>query len=282
MFSFLTLLRPLNLVILVLTQLIIYQFLVCPFVASEVDFLSISLLSLSTILIAASGYIINDYYDQEIDAINKPQKVIIGKKITVKTALICYFVFNGVAVFVGFWLSFLIGIIELTTILSLFLYAYKFKKLAFIGNFLVAILSALSLVLVGIYFHYWNETLTQFVIFAFFISLIREIIKDIEDVEGDKKMNCKTLLIVLGERKTKNILTFIIILFVLAMFFVLFIAKQTQTWAFWHFALLVIVGQTFFLLYRIHIAKTKKDYSFLSSFCKIIMLCGILLIPFIN
>lgn len=285
MLPFLSLLRPLNLIILFLTQFLVYHFLISPFIEFETDFnafLGILILSLTTVLIAAAGYIINDYYDQEIDAINKPQKVIIGKKITIKIALIFYFVLNSSAILGGFWLSFRIGIIELFTILSLFLYAYQLKKMPFIGNFLVALLSALSLALVGIYFQYWHQALIAFMVFAFFVSLIREIIKDIEDIEGDKKVNCQTLVIVLGEKKTKKMLTFIIFLFVLAIFFVLFTVKQNTGWEFWHFGLLLIILQTIFLLYLLHTAKAKKDYSFLSTFCKIIMLCGILIIPFIK
>jgi len=262
-------------------------------------------LVLACVLIAAAGYIINDYFDLEIDRINKPDKVILGEKMSVEKARILYFVLNLFGVSIGTFLSFKIGqyqfsLLFLLTAFLLFSYSQKYKRSPFIGNFVVAILSALTLFLVWLFeffalrldsnmfleireaIPYVSKYILAYVTFAFLVSLIREIIKDIEDKEGDEAAKCKTLAIVMGIQNSKILIASLILLAIALMAFAQIILwKNSLDYLFWYF---MIVNQPLFVYLFIHLikAKEKEDFHFMSLISKIIMLAGILSIQLIQ
>jgi len=169
--------------------------------------------------VTASGYIINDFFDIETDAINKPHKQVVGKKIGLKETQWLYLgiLLDGV-VFSSllFWLSgkfFFTPIIVITQIL-LFIYAKYLKKSLLFGNLLVALLAVVPYWLV-VYIFDFNRTLPFFVIVltvsGFMLHLIREVVKDLEDVQGDRTIGARTLAIVLGENRTRRCIHFLLI-----------------------------------------------------------------------
>jgi len=246
---FIRLIRPINLLIIAFTMystrmfLYIYEqtFKIDLFQSrnQEIDFF---LLVFSTVLIAAAGNIINDYFDVKADRINKPEKLIITKHINKKWAILSHWILNGVAFMIAIYLSvrndsFWYVFIHLLSINALWFYSMYFKRRPFIGNFIVAILTALVPILCGIHFYTHNEFPTVVVsnistpfsfwmfhlmshghfililaLFAFASNLAREIIKDIEDVDGDKLLHAKTLPILYGITKTKWIASFLLLL----------------------------------------------------------------------
>lgn len=272
LFFFFQLIRYQNLVIIIFTLLFTKYFLINS--TSSVKFTHEWLLLIfSTVLIAAAGYIINDFYDRKIDAINKPHKVLIGKVFTPNSMLYFYVGFNLLAVILGFFISIYIGLIHIFCVLSLYLYALYFKKIALLGNVLVAFLSALVVLIVNVLYLKHFSLVYIFGAFAFFISLIRELIKDIEDIEGDRVGECRTFPILYGILNTKRLIYCIIAIFIAALFLPYhFLPNQNLGLI----GSLVMVILLLFLTYRLHLARQKSDFHFLSSFCKLLMLVGML------
>lgn len=271
---FLRLVRYPNLIMIVFSQYFVAVFLVGP----STDWLNylrnphLLILSLATVLIAAAGYVINDYYDIKIDIINKPRRVVIGKFLKRRQAMILHSAFNFLGIGLGLILNLKIALIMAVCSFWLWLYSNQLKRLPFVGNFSVAILTGLSISIVGIYFGR-NELLVNFyALFAFFISLIREIIKDMEDIRGDEEFDCKTLPILWGIRKVKIFIYGIMIFFVSVIFIVSGTLNNTSL----YYYFIVMMVPYVFLIYKLIRADKKKDFKFLSNLCKGIMLAGVL------
>lgn len=270
--AFFQLIRWQNLLIIIFTQYLARVFLVGPKAEWKLYLLDTTqaLISLSTVLVAASGYIINDYFDIKIDLINKPEKVIIGRQIKRRWAMLLHQFLNIAALLLVVKISYKILIINILAISSLWFYAERFKRKPFIGNLLVAALTGASLVVMAVYYPLNDLLINIYALFAFGITLIREIIKDLEDIEGDKKYGCETLPIVWGIQRTKQFLYILIFSFSLL---VLGLGWQLNNQRVMVIFLLlgIPIG---WLVVRLYQADRKSHFSFLSSFCKMIMLLG--------
>jgi 4-hydroxybenzoate polyprenyltransferase len=235
------------------------------------------LLISSTVMIAAAGYIINDYYDVKIDYINKPDRVVIGKAITRRYAILYHVILSILGILGGLICSLKIGAINTLSVFLLWFYSNNLKRLPFIGNLTVALLTGFSVLLVDFLYQAVNPLILTYATFAFFMTLIREIIKDIEDLKGDNTFGCKTLPIIFGLRKTKYIIYAIVTCFV-AM--VLLLNHFYPLLPLSYYLIFLFVPLLLFL-YRLLRADMKKDFSNLSSLCKAIMLLGILSMAFV-
>lgn len=235
------------------------------------------LLSISTILIAAAGYIINDYYDVKIDYINKPDRVVIGKSITRRFAILFHVVLSFLGLAIGGYLSLSITALNAVTIFLLWLYSNNLKRLPFIGNLVVGLLTAASVYSVEILYRTGNPIVMIYSVFALFMTLIREIIKDIEDLKGDNTFGCQTLPIVLGIRRTKFVIYSLIAVFSVS---VIILDQVYEALPFRYYMIFLYVPLLilFYLLIR---ADTKRDFLRLSTLCKVIMLLGILSMAFV-
>ncbi|MCK5367557.1 MAG: geranylgeranylglycerol-phosphate geranylgeranyltransferase [Cyclobacteriaceae bacterium] len=276
--GFLKLTRFPNLLIIGLTQYLCVIFLVAhpETWTTKLYDLNLLLLSSSTILIAAAGYIINDYYDIKIDYINKPDKVVVGKLIKRRIVLASHWLLNLVGIGIGFYLNLYIGILNLFAGFLLWLYSNQLKRLPFVGNLVIAFLTALSILVVAVYYHKNVSLLFCYAVFAFSINLIREIIKDMEDLRGDMRFGSKTLPIVWGLRKTKYFLYGLILIFVLIILY-LTLQLENQTLNYFFIMLVVPIIYFIYLLYR---ADSQKRFHRLSTYCKLLMLAGISSIAF--
>lgn len=235
------------------------------------------LLTSTTIMIAAAGYIINDYYDVKIDLVNKPDRVVIGKTITRRYAILFHSALSTTGVFLGFLLSWKIAVINFFSAFFLWLYSNQLKRQPFIGNLVVAMLTGISVQVVDVLYQSNNPLIFIYSIFAFFMTLVREIIKDMEDLKGDHTFGCKTLPIVWGLRRTKFIIYVILAIFSITVLTLNEIYSQLPLLYF----LLFLFPPLLWLLFRLIRADTVKDFARLSSFCKIIMVMGIVSMFFI-
>ena len=227
--------------------------------------------SLSTVLIAAAGYIINDYYDIKIDLINKPERVVIGKSITRRYAILFHTFISSLGIILGTFVSLKIGLVNILCVFLLWLYSNKLKRQPFIGNLLVAILTGLAIGLVNLLYEVNNTLVVIYALFALFVTLVREIVKDMEDMKGDNTFGCKTLPILWGIRKTKWLLYLIIATFALvAIFF-----NTTYNLLPSYYFVVILFLPLGFMVFRLVRADTKKEFYQLSQFCKVIMLLGI-------
>jgi 4-hydroxybenzoate polyprenyltransferase len=272
--SFLRLTRVWNLMILAVSQYFTGVMLISP---AKVFDLRFFLLATATGLIAAAGYIINDYYDIKIDLVNKPERVVIGKGITRRYALMLHTVLSLLGIAIGFFLDWRIGIINFSSTFLLWWYSNDLKRQPLIGNVVVATLTAMGIIIVDALYQTGNSLIFIYASFAFFMTLIREIIKDMEDLKGDDTFGCRTLPIIWGMRKTKFFIYGIILLFSLTVIFLNVIFVQLPLYYFLVFLFVPLL----WLLVQLVRADTKKDFGWLSNFCKVIMLLGVFSMAFV-
>lgn len=277
--SFIRLTRTWNLVIIALSQYLVAAMLIGP---STVYDWRLFMLSASTVLIAAGGYIINDYYDIKIDLVNKPERVVIGQGITRRYAIMFHSLLSISGVLAGLLINWRIGFINFASAFMLWWYSNDLKRHPFIGNVVVAVLTGIAIMVVDALYMTGNPLIVSYATFAFFMTLIREVIKDIEDLKGDDTFGCRTLPIVWGVRRTKFVLYGILVIFAAAVILLnIFFANKEQQLPFFYF-LAFVFPALLWLLYRLMKADTRRDFSWLSNFCKVIMLLGILSLAFIK
>ena len=266
--------RPINLLMVGFAQLMTAYFLVGTTNAGlpALQDYKLYLIIISTLLITAAGYMINDYYDVKIDYVNRPGNVVVGKGIKRRVVIFLHTVLNFTAIGLGFLVSPIFALINFLAAFLLWFYSNQLKREPFVGNLTVALLTGLSIYLIGFYFQKSELLVLTYAIFAFFLNLIREIIKDIEDRQGDRKHGCRTLPIVIGFRRTKAVIFLIAAVFVCAILIVMF--KLDRPLIFFYFGGL----GTFFMyfMYRIYIADRKDHFTQLSTLAKIMMLVGTL------
>jgi len=272
--SFARLTRVWNLIIIAFAQYFTAAFLI--------DFRTILdprlfILSASTVMIAAAGYVINDYYDIKIDLINKPERVVIGKSITRRYAILFHTLLSMLGVALGLVLSWKIAAVNFASATVLWWYSNSLKRQPFIGNFVVALLTGIAIWLVDSLYKTGHMLIITYASFAFFMTLIREIIKDMEDLKGDHTFGCQTLPIVWGMRKTKYLIYAILAMFLATVMILNFYVEKLPV----TYLLLFLSVPLLWFLVRLVGADTKKDFAWLSGFCKIILLLGIFSMAFI-
>lgn len=294
MISLLTLIRWKNLFMIVLVQCLIKYALFLPFgVSTSLNSFQFFLLMLSTVCIASAGYVINDIYDVETDLINKPEKVIVGNVISEKGAYNLYIMFNLIGVFIGFYISYAVGKNEffaIFVVISALLYVYaSFLKQTFlIGNIIISMLVALSVLIVGIFELIPAMTsqnqgiqlaffriLFNYALFAFVINLIREIAKDLEDFDGDHKTGMHTLPVALGLKRATTILFVTSLIPLGAVVFYVNTTWYRQPVGLIYFLIFIIAPLIYLCILTVN-AQTKKDFRVISKVLKFVMLFGML------
>ncbi len=231
------------------------------------------------ILITASGYIINDLYDYKIDLINKPHKTYVNIYASAKKFWTAYFVMVSISTILSLFLPWKFTFINYLCIFLLYLYAYYFKRYAIIGNLVVSSLASLVIICGGLLVHL-KLPLMWMSIFAFQITLIREIIKDVEDIKGDLKNHLKTLPIIAGLRLTQIVLVSLIFALILS----LPLPFLLHWWLFNEFLWTYLIISTLIVIFPlIWVIKTLiikgffiAKYSQTSKYLKWIMIGGII------
>lgn len=236
---FLRLIRPINLLLIALTMTGVYIYGKTLESHRNYDLSSINfiLLVLSTVVIAAAGNIINDYFDVKADRINRPERLVITKHLKRRWAIVIHWLLNFLGFSVGVYLSiyyetFIFAFIHLISINLLWFYSIYFKKKVLIGNVLISLLTALVPFIVWLYlfvspndynsslapsahnFIFDNEyhLILVLIIFAFIQNLAREIVKDAQDIAGDKVIYVKSLPMVIGTRGALNIVSLLLVI----------------------------------------------------------------------
>jgi 4-hydroxybenzoate polyprenyltransferase len=228
-------------------------------------------------MIAAGGYIINDYYDVKIDLINKPERVVIGRDVARRYALLFHSLLSMSGTALGFLLNWKIGVINFFSAFLLWWYSNDLKRQPFIGNFVVALLTGLSIFMVNILYHVNLPLVTIYGLFAFAMTLVREIVKDAEDLKGDNTFGCKTLPIIWGFRKTKIFLYCLLMIFFITVIEINLLYTQLPMYYFFTFLFVPLVLLVVWLVR----ADTTKDFHRVSQWCKVILLLGITSMVFI-
>ena len=283
---FFQLIRWKNLLLGIATLVLIKYYLIQKFIPdsnfSNFDFF---LFIFGVASISAGGYVYNDIIDLKADLINKPDKTYIGSSISKKSAqyiIALLFILGSisgivVAVKVELWyLSFYF----LSIIIGLIAYSKNLKSIALIGNVTVSVLISSSIIILP-YFEKIEvqsivfQIISAYTLFALMINFIRELVKDIEDINGDFALNYTTLPIIIGVKRTRFAVLGFSILFYLILIFVTIHIKRFNVFLFYYAMVAVLVPLLYFI-YKLYNAKTKKDYSKISQILKLIMLLGIL------
>lgn len=256
---------------------------------SDIDFI---ILTISILLITMGGYLINDIYDIESDKINKPDKVYITTIISIKNGQFLYFLTSITGLILGLYLSVNKNLNHLSgyfivTVILLFVYTKILKKLPLIGNVIVALLVSLPIFLVYEFDHsmisikdifdnlFLSIIIFFYLLFAFLTTLIREIIKDLQDIKGDNKLKLKTLPIMIGKKRTINFLFFLSFLLQLLLLLVLIDSFKNDQYLILFF-LITLSLLVAYLIYKLRVPFKNNQYQLLSSLMKIIMLVGVL------
>jgi 4-hydroxybenzoate polyprenyltransferase len=309
-FAFFRLVRWNNLLFIILTQFLFYYFILLPSfdqqTTSAYKNLLIPfyfyLLCASSVLIAAAGYIINDYFDLNIDRLNKPDKLVVEKIIKRRWTILWHWILSSLGILIGAYVSWrihniIILLSHITCALLLWFYSTTFKRKLLIGNIIVSLLTAW--VIMVLYFcefkhefllhpvyHQVLSRMFKFAIlysgFAFIISLVREVIKDIEDMQGDAAYHCRTMPIVWGTNAAKIFAaTWLIVLIASLVVIEFYVLQYRWFWGVLYCAVLIVIPLlvVFRDLYR---ATSTKDYHRLSNFIKIIMITGVLSMIFFS
>lgn len=313
MLAYIRLTRPLNLAIIALTMWLMRHYVLRPAVEvnglelqmSGIEFL---LLVLAAVLMAAAGNIINDYFDQRIDRINRPNRIIVGRHVKRRVAMALHQVLNLLGMAVAVYVSWRVGLLELAVIFFftaglLWFYSTNFKRMLLVGNIVVAFLTGLVPLLVGLYeipllirkygdqvaeyfrihrpntdpteyFAYMFYFILGFAIFAFLLNLIREIQKDMADVQGDSAIRSQTVPIVWGMDKAKTLVAVLTASGIVAV--VVIQQKFLSAWEVLAYAgacVLLPMLLSGILTLR---AKTARDHVLASNVMKVAMLGGLL------
>ena len=300
--AFLRLIRALNLLFIVVTQALFHYFIVVPMfshntVSPALSHQQFALLSLSSVLIAAAGYIINDYFDLNIDRINKPGRVVVERLIKRRWAIIFHWLFSFIGVLIGFYLAwnvgaFWLGFANLACVVALWVYSTTFKKRLLTGNILISLLTAWVVLVVGFVTHYRMVTniplygfenasrLLRYSFlyagFAFIICLVREVVKDIEDMHGDEKYGCRTMPIVWGVQVAKLFSGTWLVVLTAALFIVFFYVLQFRWWIAAGYSLLFVILPLLYTMRSLFKANSPEDFHKLSNWIKLVMFTGIM------
>ena len=273
------LIRPINLILTFLTQAL---FLISASRINNhflrIDFSNISISEsittmLACIFVAAGGYVINDVFDIETDTINKPQKLIIGKHISLNSARIFYAMITLIGIVCGFITGLGMGILCVVLSVLLYFYSSDLKGEQLQGNLLIAMMAGMVVYVSsrGVY-NVSNTYFAEYASLAFFITMAREIIKDIEDIEGDKAHEYFTYPVVNGIRKSKYLA---IICITLCLIVVLLLLIQANNVFFTLYMSLVIIPALLYVCWVVMKASEKSNYQKISNWLKATMFLGL-------
>lgn len=291
--TFFKFIRYKNLLLIALTQILVhYGFLKALDLPTALSDLNFFILSLATLFIAAAGYIINDIQDVAIDRINKPNKTFIPAPFSQNRAFNYYLVLNISGVGLGFLLSYRMGFGNFATLFVLisallYVYANFLKRVLLLGNLIVSVIvaSAIGIVMVfdAIPVLQGNEqqlvnplsVLKDYAVFALMLNFLREIIKDIEDANGDYAAGIQSLPIVLGLERTAKLSAYIAVTYIFTVLGYIYVYLQANVWISLYLVIAIVIPLVFFCI-KARYAEKHKHFSFLSKLLKLIMLLGII------
>ncbi len=298
--QFFSLIRWPNLVIIILSMVLIRQAVIFPILGIDGGLSTSGFLTLvfAVIFITMGGYLINDYFDMDADRINKSGKNLVGTLFSVELVKNLYYLFSAIGIGLGMLVSWQIDEINYTLIFLftagiLWYYSERYQCQVILGNVVVAFLSALSFGLVWIYdffalknqaelflaaqsnFGMVSKLVLLYMGFAFITSLFREMVKDMEDVEGDKRMGCRTLPVVVGVAKAKR---FALGVGIVLLFFILWVQYFLFVSGFTYVAAYFILVDLLSVIVILKLIKTGDINGFhkVSTYTKLLMLVGIL------
>jgi len=278
--SLFSVVRGYNILLIVVAQYLASIFIFSPQTSLRYVLLDLHLffIVLATTCVIASGYIINNFYDAETDRINRPLKYKIDTIVSQKIKLTIYFILNFIGVLFGFLVSWRAALFFAVYIFLIWLYSHKLKKYALTGLFSIAVLELLPFFAVFIYYKNFSEIIFTHSAFLFFILLIRQLIKDLEHIKGDFVQNYQTIVIKYGERFTKILITFLVVLTLNPIYFLLNY-PEIGGMKYYFYASILLLS---ILAITLWVSKRKKHYTLLHAIIKLLIFAGVFSLALID
>ncbi len=278
--SLFSVVRGYNIPIIVLAQYLSAIFILAPEKRGMHVLLdsNLFLIVLASALTIASGYIINSFYDSKKDLINRPNKSILDRLVSQKTKLKVYFILNFVVALLSFLISFRAFLFFSVYIFLIWFYSHKVKKFVIIGNLMATFMAVLPFFAILLYYKNFYEVILAHATFLFLLLLIREMIKDLENIKGDLANDYQTIPILYGETISKKIITFLSVLTVIPIYILIEKFDVGYMDIYFYSCLIVLI---FFLLY-LWKSTTKEQFLLLHNVLKFLIVAGVFCIVLIN
>jgi 4-hydroxybenzoate polyprenyltransferase len=250
------------------------------------------LIILTCCLTAAGGYIINDLFDVETDHINRPNKRILKRDISHKAAIVYYIILTALGQICGYYAGLGIGLFASAIAVLLYFYSSDLKAMGLPGNSLIAFMSGSVIYIASRGIHEIHSAyFAEYAFLAFLLTMARELVKDAEDIEGDKEQGCETFPILYGTRKTNilsNVILALIVIFLVTAAYLLSIepffnvksAIEIHRFVYPAFLVLALVPMILKSMWMIGKANNKRDYKKISKWLKLTMLVGLISVLF--
>jgi 4-hydroxybenzoate polyprenyltransferase len=229
-------------------------------------------------LTIASGYIINNFYDSKKDLINKPNKSKIDRLVSQKTKLQVYFSVNFIVFLLSFFVSFRAVLFFSTYIFLIWFYSHKLKKMLIIGNLTASFLAVLPFFAILLYYKNLYPQIFAHATFLFLLLLIREMIKDLENIKGDMANDYQTIPVVYGEDFSKKSISLLTVLTIIPIYYLIEIFEVGYMDIYFYVSLIFLI---FFLL-KLWKSNSKPDYLLLHNILKLLVVSGVFCIVLIN
>jgi 4-hydroxybenzoate polyprenyltransferase len=278
--SLFSVVRGYNIPIIILAQYLSAIFILAPekrALSVLLDF-NLFILVLASSLTIASGYIINNFYDSKKDLINRPNKSQLERLVSQKTKLQVYFGLNLMVSVLAFFVSFRAVMFYSFYIFLIWFYSHKIKKYAVVGNVMAAILAVLPFFGILLYYKNFYEVILFHAAFLFLLILVREMIKDLENIKGDLANGYQTIPILYGEGVAKNIITALTILSVIPVYVLIEIFDVGYMDSYFYCCFMILI---FFLMY-LWKSNSRGQYLLLHNLLKLVIVAGVFSIVLIN
>ncbi len=272
-FSLLSVVRGYNILIIVLAQYLASLFIFSPEKSLKDVLLDSNLLLivLATVCVIAAGYIINNFYDAEKDRINRPHKAKIDSIVNQKTKLNIYFFLNFLGFLLGFLVSWKAALFFAVYIFLIWFYSHKLTRLPLTGLLSSTVLALLPFFVIFVYYRNFSNIIFAHALFLGILLLIKELIKELENIKGDLLQDYKTVPIVYGERFTKLLISFLAILIALPAYFLWQYPEIGYMKYYFYLAGIILIIMTLLLW----IGSSRKYYVFLHNVIKFILILGV-------
>mgnify|MGYP006075506863 CR=1 FL=1 len=282
-FKFLSLfsaVRGYNILVLISAQYLAAIFIFSPTKSlKDVVFdLHLLFLVLACVFVIAGGYIINNFYDAKVDKINRPLKAGIDNYIKQSTILRFYFFLNFIGFCFGTLISLKAALFFAVYIFSIWFYSHKLKKYPLVGVISAAVLTILPFFAVFVYFENFSEIIFVYAVFLFLVIVVREFVKDLQNIKGAIVNNYSTFPVVYGEKKTKQ-LAILLLIFTCIPIAVLFSYPALSDMRYYFYFALIVLAFVSVYLWK---SKTRAHYRTLHNTLKLLLFIGVLCLPFID
>jgi 4-hydroxybenzoate polyprenyltransferase len=271
-FSLLSTIRVYNIVVIVIAQYLSALFILSDqsFHSVMVDF-NLFIIVCASALSIASGYIINSFYDNQKDLINRPKKTMLDRLVSQKTKLNVYFAMNFFVFVIAFLVSIKAVFFFSFYIFSLWFYSHKIKKIPFLGNFYAALLAVFPFFGILLYYKNFHDVVFAHAIYLFIVILIREMIKDLEKMTGDIAQDYKTIPVLMGVDFSKQIITGLILLSLIPIYFLVDVFEVAYMETYFYLSYLVLI----FFVIKLWKSESRMNYVQLHNMLKFVIVSGV-------